>query len=290
MQVFLKKADAGWSDRIHEQRPIQKEVSSLAARLCNDETTVAGGTVKSSVVGGSRRIVISTNGIAGVRPLPFEGILQDLREPAADLDKTSKGALISRRGGVDEDSDIGSSVAETRRYVDALVDRASGITAIDGNFRNQCMRSRMCEQVFRTKLVANSVIGYVLSPLAALLEPPISTDLQRRDSILDLRPRSPVLKRTAIESKQKSFAKLFIGWQPVLVSSKPGAPHREGHVFELIGNDRSRLEPSETVQAGHFSQPMYGNQRGPAKRASCRDPMRSSEVFRRAGARQASES
>src|SRR5438105_15590130 len=66
--VFLKKAYAGWSHRIHEQRPIQKEVSSLAARLCNDETTVAGSTVKSSVVGGSRRVVISTNGIAGAQP------------------------------------------------------------------------------------------------------------------------------------------------------------------------------------------------------------------------------
>jgi hypothetical protein len=165
--VFLKKAYAGWSHRIHEQRPIQKEVTSLAARLCNDETTVAGGTVKSSVVGRSRGIVISTNGIAGAQPLPFEGILQDLREPAADLYKTSKGTLISRRGGVDEDSDIGSSVAETRRDVDALVDRARGITAIDGNFRNQCMRKRMCEQVFRTKLVANSVIGLPRSSVEA---------------------------------------------------------------------------------------------------------------------------
>jgi hypothetical protein len=217
--------------------------------------------VKSSVVGRSRRVVISTNGIAGAQPLPFEGILQDLREPAAHLYKTSKGTLVSRRGGVNEDSDIGSSVAETRRYVDALVDRARRITAIDGNFRNQCMRKRMCEQVFRTKLVANSVIGYVLPPLAPLPEPPISTDLQRRDSILDLRSRSPVLKRTAIESKKKSFAKLFNGRQPVWVSSKRGAPDGEAHVFELFGNNRSRLEPSETVQAGHFSQPMYGNQR-----------------------------
>src|ERR1700730_11127073 len=124
MQVFLKKADAGWSDHIHQQRPIQKEASRLARHPCNDETTVAGGTVKSSVVGGSRRVVISTNGIAGAQPLPFEGILEDLRKPAADLYKTSKGALISSRGGVDEDSDIGSSVADTRRYVDALVDRA----------------------------------------------------------------------------------------------------------------------------------------------------------------------
>ena len=156
---------------------------------------MAGGTVKSSVLGRRCRVVIRADWIAGTQPLPFKGALQHLRKPAAHLDKTSKGPLVTGRRGVDEYSDGGSSVAEARRYVDPLVNRACGIAAIDSDLCNQRMRERMREQVLRTKLIANGAIGNIFSPLTALLEPSISTYPQRRDSILHLRSRPPVLKR-----------------------------------------------------------------------------------------------
>ena len=73
---------------------------------------MAGGTVKSPVVGRSRRVVISTDRIAGTQPLPLKGILQNLRKPAAYLDETSEGALVSGGGRVDEYPDGGRLTAE----------------------------------------------------------------------------------------------------------------------------------------------------------------------------------
>ena len=109
-----KQAYAGRSHRI-DQKARSERGFGLAARLGDDETTVAGGTVKSSVLGGGRRVVISTNWIAGAQPLPFQGIFQDLRESAAYFDKTSKGALVSRRSGVDEYPDRRGTSPDPRR-------------------------------------------------------------------------------------------------------------------------------------------------------------------------------
>ena len=70
-----EKSYAGWSDRIDQQRSIQEQVSSLAACLGDDQTTMAGGTVKSPVVGCGCRVVIRTDWIAGTQPLPFKSTL-----------------------------------------------------------------------------------------------------------------------------------------------------------------------------------------------------------------------
>ncbi len=51
--------------------------------------------LKSPIVGRDRRVVIGADRIAGAQPLPLEGILQNLPKAAADLDQTSKGALVS---------------------------------------------------------------------------------------------------------------------------------------------------------------------------------------------------
>jgi hypothetical protein len=109
------------------------------------------------------------------------------------------------------------------------------------------MRKRMREQVFRAQLVADGTLGYVLSSLAALLEPSISTSVQRRDSTLHLGSRPPTLKHMLIESEKKSFTKLFNGGQPSWIPGKWCAPHGEPHVFELFGDDGSWLEPGETI-------------------------------------------
>jgi hypothetical protein len=163
---------------------------------------MAGGSVKSSVLGRRCRVVIRADWIAGTQSLPFKSALQHLRKPPAHLDKTAKGPLVTGGRGVDKYSDGGNSVAEARRYVDPLVDRACGIAAIDSDLRNQCMRERMREQVLRTKLIANGVIGNIFSPLTALLDPSISACSQRRDSTLHLRSRAPVLKRFSIQSQE----------------------------------------------------------------------------------------
>jgi hypothetical protein len=61
-----------------------------------------------------------------------------------------------------------------KRYVNALVDRTGRIAAIDRKLRNQCVCKRMRQQIPRTKLIAHSAIGNILSTPAALLEPTIS--------------------------------------------------------------------------------------------------------------------
>lgn len=83
----------------------------------------------------------------------------------------------------------------------------------------------MGKQVFRTNLVANGAFGNVFSALAALLQPPLSTCKQRRDSTLHLRPRSPLVKRVPIESEKKTFAKLLDSRQPRGIAGKWRAPH-----------------------------------------------------------------
>ena len=108
---------------------------------------MAGGAVKGPVVGRSCRVVIRADRIAGTQPLPFKSTLQHLRKPPAYLDKTSKGPLVTSGGGVNEYTDGGCHVAEAGRYVDALVDGAGGIAAIDGDLCNQRMGERMREQV-----------------------------------------------------------------------------------------------------------------------------------------------
>jgi hypothetical protein len=60
-----EEAYPGRSYRIDKQRPIQKEVSGLAAGLGNNETAMAGGTVKAPILGCRRWIVISADGITG---------------------------------------------------------------------------------------------------------------------------------------------------------------------------------------------------------------------------------
>ena len=86
------------------------------------------------------------------------------------------------------------------------------------------MRERMGKQVFGTKLVANGAVGNVLSPLAALLEPPVSPHAQGSDSILYLRPCSPILEPLAVESEEKPFAELLDGWQPRWICAQEARP------------------------------------------------------------------
>jgi hypothetical protein len=64
-QVYLKKSDAGRTDGIYKQRPIQEQISRFTTRLGNNQAAMASSTMKGSIVGGSRRVVISTDRVTG---------------------------------------------------------------------------------------------------------------------------------------------------------------------------------------------------------------------------------
>ncbi len=70
--MALEIPDARWTNGIHEEGAIEKKVSRFAARLGDNETSVASSTVEGPIVGRCGWIMIRTDGIARAQPLPFQ--------------------------------------------------------------------------------------------------------------------------------------------------------------------------------------------------------------------------
>jgi hypothetical protein len=136
----LEEACSGLAHRVYDQCAIQKEISCFAAGLRNQETAVARCAMQRSVIIGGGRVVVSAYGVAGAKPLPFQGGLENSDKPPCDLDETAQRALIACGGGVDQDSALNRLPRNTREHVDALLQCAGRVSAIDRHLAHHRIR------------------------------------------------------------------------------------------------------------------------------------------------------
>ena len=108
----LEEARSCLTDRIYDQRAIQKEIPCFAAGLRNQETAVARRPMQRSVIIGGGRVVVSAYGIAGTKALPFQSGFENSDKPPCDLDETAQRPLIACSGGVDQNPALRSAALE----------------------------------------------------------------------------------------------------------------------------------------------------------------------------------
>jgi hypothetical protein len=128
---------------------------------------VACCSMQRSVVIGSGRVVVSAYGIAGTKALPFKGGPENLDKSPGDLDETAQRALIACGGGVDQDPALNRPPWVALEYVDALLQSAGGISAIDRHLAHQGVRETVHHHILGPLAFAEAILATNM-PLARL--------------------------------------------------------------------------------------------------------------------------
>src|SRR5271168_2007226 len=100
-----------------------------------------------------------------------------------DLDETAERALISGRRGVDQDTALNRLPGRLRKQIDALLEGARGIAAVDGDFRHQGMRETMRHDVFGPLALTKAVRVDGLASAALGVDPGVNARLKLPGSV-----------------------------------------------------------------------------------------------------------
>ena len=95
------------------------------------------------------RFVIGANRIIGANPQALQGTVEDMRKSGSSCDEAAERPLGTRGGSVDQYAtaiEIAPS-ARAGQGVNPLFQRARRIPALHGDFRHQCMRNAMQQDV-----------------------------------------------------------------------------------------------------------------------------------------------
>jgi len=156
----LEKARSCLAHRVYDQRAIQKKISCFAARLRDQETAVACSPMQRSVIIGGGRVVVSAYGIAGTQALPFQSGLESADKSPGDLDEAAQRALIAGRCSIDQDPAKNRLPCDTREHVDALLQRAGRVSAIDRHLAHQGMRETVCHHILGPLTFSETVLAH----------------------------------------------------------------------------------------------------------------------------------
>src|ERR1700730_9990393 len=166
-----EEARSRLAHRVNDQRAIQKEIPCFAASLRDQQTAVARCTMQRSVVIGSGRIVVSTYRIARTKALPFQSGLENSHKPPCDLDETTQGALIACRGGVDQDPALNWLPCNTRQHVEALLQRACRVSAIECHLAHQSVRETVRHHVLWSLTFPEAILAHHYASGALRIDP-----------------------------------------------------------------------------------------------------------------------
>src|ERR1700730_11195485 len=113
-----------------------------------------------SVVIGGGRVMVSAYWIARTKALPFQGGLEDSDEPPCHLDETTQRALISCCGGVDQDPALNWLPRTTRQHVEALLQRACRVSAIECHLAHQGVGETVRHHIFGPLTFPEAVLAH----------------------------------------------------------------------------------------------------------------------------------
>src|SRR5271170_3125768 len=177
-----------------------------------------------------------------------------------DFDEAAEGALVSCRRGVDQDAALNRLPRRLRKQIDALLEGARGIAAIDGDFRHQGVRETMRHDVCGPLALAKAVRADRLAPAALGADPGVNTRLKLPGSLRDCGSAQPTGEGVRREFQENAFAELLDGREPMWAFGERGPPNREANIFEVFRRQRCRLEAREAVEAGDLAEPMHGDE------------------------------
>ena len=142
-----KEATSVCRHGFQKQGAVEEIVTPFTAGLGDEQTAVAGGAQKRALVDGAAGLMVGANRIVRTDRQTFESLVESLREGLGAGDEAAQRPLRTGRGGVDQDPVPRRRIRGRWEGVDALLQRARGIAAIERDLGDERVREAVQQDV-----------------------------------------------------------------------------------------------------------------------------------------------
>jgi hypothetical protein len=101
-QLQIEEGRPRFGHRLDQQAAIEKQVAGLATGFGDQKASMAGGTMRGTVISMRDWIMVSADGIAATYLKAAQGTSQNRSKPVGDFNQAAERSLRPSRGGIDQ--------------------------------------------------------------------------------------------------------------------------------------------------------------------------------------------